>query len=69
MGYNSSFLSPLSAEVAALWVADYLMGGLELPPVKEQRRQIAERLRWMRERTEGKMLPVRRAAGFATSRW
>ena len=54
VGYNSSFFSPLSAEVAALWIADYLMGGHELPPVKEQRHQIAERLRWMRERTEGK---------------
>jgi dimethylaniline monooxygenase (N-oxide forming) len=54
VGYNSSFFSPLSAEVAALWVADYLMGGLELPPIKEQRYQVAERLRWMRERTDGK---------------
>jgi cation diffusion facilitator CzcD-associated flavoprotein CzcO len=53
VGYNSSFFSPLSAEVAALWVANYLMGGLELPPVEERRRRIAERLRWMRERTEG----------------
>lgn len=54
VGYNSSFFSPLSAEVAALWVANYLMGGAKLPPVEEQRRQIAKRLRWMRERTEGK---------------
>lgn len=53
VGYNSSFFSPLSAEVAALWVANYLMGGLKLPPVEKQRRQIAERLHWMRERTEG----------------
>jgi len=53
VGYNSSFFSPLSAEVAALWVADYLMGGLELPPLEERRRRISERLRWMRERTEG----------------
>lgn len=54
VGYNSSFFSPLSAEAAALWVADYLMGELKLPPVEEQRRHIAKRLRWMRERTEGK---------------
>lgn len=54
VGYNSSFFSPLSAEVAALWVADYLMGEIKLPPVKEQRQKITERLRWMRERTEGK---------------
>lgn len=54
VGYNSSFFSPLSAEAAALWVADYLGGGLKLPPVEERRLQIAERMRWMRERTEGR---------------
>src|SRR5690606_13732171 len=31
-GYNSSFYSPLSAEVAALWIAAHLMGEVELPP-------------------------------------
>ncbi|MFD1504860.1 NAD(P)/FAD-dependent oxidoreductase [Georgenia yuyongxinii] len=52
-GYNSSFYSPLSAEVAALWIADYLMDGSNLPPVAERRRQVQQRLRWMEERTEG----------------
>lgn len=54
VGYNSSFFSPLSAEVAALWVAAYMMGEVKPPPVEEQRRHIARRLRWMRERTEGR---------------
>ena len=52
-GYNSSFFSPLSAEVAALWIANHLMGGSKLPPVEERRVQVQERLKWMEERTEG----------------
>lgn len=53
-GYNSSFFSPLSAEVAALWIATHLAGGIELPPVDVRRALVTERLRWMVERTEGK---------------
>ncbi|GEL20859.1 flavin-containing monooxygenase [Pseudonocardia asaccharolytica] len=53
-GYNSSFFSPLSAEVAALWIATHLAGGLDLPPVAQRRTHVVERLRWMEERTEGK---------------
>lgn len=53
-GYNSSFFSPLSAEVAALWIAQHLDGALTLPRVEERRAQVAARLRWMEERTEGK---------------
>lgn len=52
-GYNSSFYSPLSAEMAALLIANHLMGASTLPPVDERRRQVQERLRWMEERTEG----------------
>ncbi|MEJ8279925.1 flavin-containing monooxygenase [Pseudonocardia spirodelae] len=53
-GYNSSFLSPLSAEVAALWIGVHLAGGFDLPPVEARRAFVQERLRWMEERTEGK---------------
>jgi dimethylaniline monooxygenase (N-oxide forming) len=53
-GYNSSFFSPLSAEVAALWIAARLDGGLDLPGPAEQRAHIARRLAWMEERTEGR---------------
>lgn len=53
-GYNSSFFSQLNAEIGALWVADLLSGGLQLPPDDVQQRTIDERLAWMEERTEGK---------------
>jgi dimethylaniline monooxygenase (N-oxide forming) len=52
-GYNSSFFSPLSAEVAALWIANFLMGGFDLPPVEKRRADVHARLRWMEQRTNG----------------
>ena len=52
-GYNSSFFSPLSAEVAALWIACHLDGSASIPSVEERRQEVAARLRWMEERTEG----------------
>lgn len=51
-GYNSSFYSPLSAEVAAVWIGALLIGDLQVPPVEERRRAVQERLRWMEERTD-----------------
>lgn len=53
-GYNSSFFSPLSAEMGALWIAAYLAGALDLPSEAEQLAATDRRLRWMEERTEGK---------------
>jgi dimethylaniline monooxygenase (N-oxide forming) len=53
-GYNSSFFSPLSAEIAALWTANLLMGALARPPAEEMRAQVHARLRWMEERTQGR---------------
>jgi len=53
-GYNSSFYSPLNAEVAAWWIASHLMGDIRLPPMIECEAHIAKRLAWMAERTEGK---------------
>ncbi|MBE1876018.1 flavin-containing monooxygenase [Myceligenerans pegani] len=53
-GYNSSLFSPLSAEVGALWIGAYLAGVIELPPLEERRAAVAERVRWMKERTKGK---------------
>ncbi|MDT0681150.1 NAD(P)/FAD-dependent oxidoreductase [Roseicyclus sp. F158] len=53
-GYNSSFFSPLSAEMGALWIASYLAGDMVLPDEAEQRRMTRERIDWMAERTEGK---------------
>jgi len=53
-GYNSSFYSPLNAEVGAWWIASHLMGDIHLPPLDECEAHIRTRLRWMAERTEGK---------------
>ncbi len=53
-GYNSSFYSPLSAEIGALWIANYLMGKAVMPPLSERRKIVADRLAWMEKRTEGK---------------
>lgn len=52
-GYNSSFFSPLSAEVAALWIANHLMGGNNMPSLEERRERVRKRLAWMEQRTEG----------------
>lgn len=43
-GYNSSFFSQLNAEIAGLWLADLLAGGLELPSAQEMRAHVAARL-------------------------
>lgn len=53
-GYNSSLFSQLNCEIGALWLADLLGGGLELPTAHEQNQAITARLAWMEERTEGK---------------
>ena len=53
-GYNSSFFSPLSAEMAAVWTAAYLRGGVALPPEDRMREEIRARLAWMAERTDGR---------------
>ena len=53
VGYNSSLISALNAEVAALWVAAQVTGRLVLPPVAKQRADVARRLTWMDERTQG----------------
>ncbi|MGI8901525.1 MAG: monooxygenase, partial [Nocardioides sp.] len=52
-GYNSSFFSPLSAEVSALWIGSLLGGDHKLPDDATMRSQVANRLAWMRERTNG----------------
>ena len=53
-GYNSSFFSPLSAEIGAVWIAALLAGQLTLPTVPKQLSATDTRLRWMEQRTEGK---------------
>ena len=53
-GYNSSFFSQLNCEIGALWLANLLRGGLQLPPQEAMNALIDRRLAWMEERTDGK---------------
>lgn len=52
-GYNSSFFSPLSAEVSAIWIGSHLGGHHQVPSRDEMLAQTRARLAWMRERTGG----------------
>lgn len=53
-GYNSSFFSPLSAEVSAIWIGSWLGGHHRLPSTEEMLTETRARLAWMRERSAGK---------------
>ncbi|WP_418276335.1 flavin-containing monooxygenase [Isoptericola jiangsuensis] len=53
-GYNSSFFSPLSAEIGAVWTAALLAGAFTLPPVEVRREHVTDRVDWMEKRTEGR---------------
>jgi hypothetical protein len=46
-GYNSSFFSPLNAEIAAIWIAADLAGAIALPTPEEMRRQVTGQLAFM----------------------
>jgi cation diffusion facilitator CzcD-associated flavoprotein CzcO len=46
-GYNSSFFSPLNAEMAALWIAADLAGAVALPEAATRRRAVADQLAFM----------------------
>ncbi len=52
-GYNSSFFSPLNAEMAAVWIAADLAGAVPLPDAAGVRRAIAEQLAFMDDATNG----------------
>ncbi|MBU2694405.1 NAD(P)/FAD-dependent oxidoreductase [Pimelobacter sp. 30-1] len=52
-GYNSSFFSPLSAEVSAIWIGSMLGGNHTLPSTTQMHVAVRDRLTWMRERTQG----------------
>ncbi|SFM57638.1 flavin-containing monooxygenase [Marinobacter zhejiangensis] len=53
VGYNSSFFSQLSCETAAMFVSEYLRGGVDLPNEAQQQEYVDERLRWADKRTDG----------------
>jgi Flavin-binding monooxygenase-like len=62
-GYNSSFFSPLNAEMAALWVAADLAGAIALPDPAAMRQQVVDQLAFMDVATDthhchgGKIIP------------
>ncbi len=46
VGYNSSFFCNLTSEMAALWLAEYLAGHLNLPDAATKEAQINDHLQW-----------------------
>jgi hypothetical protein len=46
-GYNSSFFSPLNAEMAAVWIVAHLAGEMPLPPPAEMRQATVDQLAFM----------------------
>ncbi|GAA0974566.1 NAD(P)/FAD-dependent oxidoreductase [Acrocarpospora macrocephala] len=46
-GYNSSFFSPLNAEMAALWIAADLAGAVPLPDPASMRQAVVDQLAFM----------------------
>ena len=52
-GYNSSFFSPLNAEMAAVWIAADLAGAVPLPDDAAVRLAIAAQLAFMDDATNG----------------
>jgi len=62
-GYNSSFFSPLNAEMAAVWIAADLAGAIALPEPASVRRQVVDQLAFMDVATDthhshgGKIIP------------
>jgi hypothetical protein len=52
-GYNSSFFSPLNAEMAAVWTAERLAGRLQLPDRATMRAHVDAQLVFMDDATDG----------------
>lgn len=52
-GYNSSFYSPLNAELAAAWIAADLAGAVAKPSPGEMRAAVAEQIAFMDAATDG----------------
>jgi cation diffusion facilitator CzcD-associated flavoprotein CzcO len=52
-GYNSSFFSPLNAEMAAVWIAAHLAGALTLPEPAAMQRDVVGQLAFMDEAVDG----------------
>jgi cation diffusion facilitator CzcD-associated flavoprotein CzcO len=46
-GYNSSFFSPLNAEMAAIWIAAHVAGAVALPEPAQMRQAVVDQLAFM----------------------
>jgi hypothetical protein len=51
-GYNSSFFSPLNAEMAAVWIAADLAGAVPLPDTESMRQAVVDQLAFMDTATD-----------------
>jgi hypothetical protein len=51
-GYNSSFFSPLNAEMAAVWITAHIAGAVPLPDPAAMRRAVTGQLAFMDEATD-----------------
>lgn len=62
-GYNSSFFSPLNAEMAAVWIAAHIAGDVPVPAAAETRQAVIDQLAFMDVATNrhhcrgGKIIP------------
>ncbi len=52
-GYNSSFFSPLNAEMAAIWIGGLLAGAVPLPDPDAMREQVRGRIAFLDDATSG----------------
>jgi cation diffusion facilitator CzcD-associated flavoprotein CzcO len=52
-GYNSSFFSPLNAEMAAIWIAAHLAGAVPVPERAAMRQAVVDQLAFMDGATNG----------------
>ncbi len=52
-GYNSSFFSPLNAEMAAVWMAAHLGGLVQPPDAATMRHEVSEQLAFMDDAVDG----------------
>jgi hypothetical protein len=52
-GYNSSFFSPLNAEIGALWIAGHLADQVDIPDAGGRRQAVVDRLAFMDVATNG----------------
>ncbi|MBK1989044.1 NAD(P)/FAD-dependent oxidoreductase [Sphaerospermopsis aphanizomenoides BCCUSP55] len=50
VGYNNGFYTPLTSEVGAWWLVDYVNGHLSLPSTMEMYQDINTELDWMKNR-------------------